>query len=133
MNPIEEREDDGKDDGKERSGSKRKPKPSGSAAAATAAAAVVTPPPADDAGTAAVPGAAAPKRQRPNQLTPARPLSFGGGVHYCVGAQLASIEAEVAIATLLRRLPTLQLDNSERPDWRRTFVLRGLNKLSASW
>jgi cytochrome P450 len=62
-----------------------------------------------------------------------RPLSFGGGIHHCVGAQLARIEAEVAIATLLRRLPTLQLDSSERPDWRRTFVLRGLNKLSASW
>jgi cytochrome P450 len=62
-----------------------------------------------------------------------RPLSFGGGIRHCVGAQLARIEAEVAIATLLRRLPMLQLDNSERPDWRRTFVLRGLNKLSASW
>jgi cytochrome P450 len=62
-----------------------------------------------------------------------RPLSFGGGIHYCVGAQLARIEAEIAIATLLRRLPTLQLDDIERPDWRQTFVLRGLNKLPASW
>ena len=35
-----------------------------------------------------------------------RPLSFGGGVHYCLGAHLARIEAEIAIATLLRRLPT---------------------------
>ena len=34
-----------------------------------------------------------------------RPLSFGGGIHYCVGAQLARIEAEIAIRTLLRRLP----------------------------
>src|SRR6185312_4248684 len=31
-----------------------------------------------------------------------RPLSFGGGIHLCLGAQLARIEAEVAIATLLR-------------------------------
>ena len=62
-----------------------------------------------------------------------RPFSFGGGIHYGVGAQLARIEAEIAIATLLRRLPNLQLDDIENPDWRQTFVLRGLNKLPASW
>jgi cytochrome P450 len=62
-----------------------------------------------------------------------RPLSFGGGIHFCLGAQLARIEGEIAIATLLRRLPTLRLDDAERPDWRQTFVLRGLNCLPASW
>jgi cytochrome P450 len=62
-----------------------------------------------------------------------RPLSFGGGIHYCVGAQLARIEGEIAIATLLRRLPNLQLDDIDNPDWRQTFVLRGLNKLPANW
>jgi cytochrome P450 len=62
-----------------------------------------------------------------------RPLSFGGGIHFCLGAQLARIEAEVAILALLRRLPDLRLDNPARPDWRQTFVLRGLKKLPASW
>ena len=62
-----------------------------------------------------------------------RPLSFGGGIHYCVGAQLARIEGEIAIATQLRRLSNLQLDDIEHPDWRQTFVLRSLNKLPASW
>src|SRR4051794_4086209 len=66
---------------------------------------------------------------RPN----VRPLSFGGGIHFCLGAQLARIEAEVAIATLLRRLPDLKLDNAENPEWRPTFVLRGLKVLPASW
>jgi cytochrome P450 len=66
---------------------------------------------------------------RPN----VRPLSFGGGIHFCLGAQLARIEAEVAIATLLRRLPDLRLDDAENPDWRPTFVLRGLKRLPASW
>ena len=66
---------------------------------------------------------------RPN----VRPMSFGGGIHFCLGAQLARIEGEIAIATLLRRLPQLQLDDVEHPDWRQTFVLRGLNRLPASW
>jgi len=66
---------------------------------------------------------------RPN----VRPLSFGGGIHFCLGAQLARIEAETAISTLLRRLPELKLDDAEDPEWRPTFVLRGLKQLPASW
>ena len=66
---------------------------------------------------------------RPN----VKPLSFGGGIHFCLGAQLARIEAEIAISTLLRRLPELRLDNAESPEWRPTFVLRGLKVLPASW
>jgi cytochrome P450 len=66
---------------------------------------------------------------RPN----VRPLSFGGGIHFCLGAQLARIEAEVAIGTLLRRIPSLRLDDPEHVDWRPTFVLRGLRSLPASW
>jgi len=66
---------------------------------------------------------------RPN----VKPLSFGGGIHFCLGAQLARLEAEVAISTLLRRLPELKLDDAENPEWRPTFVLRGLKQLPASW
>jgi cytochrome P450 len=66
---------------------------------------------------------------RPN----VKPLSFGGGIHFCLGAQLARIEAEVAISTLLRRLPDLRLDDAVNPEWRPTFVLRGLKRLPASW
>jgi cytochrome P450 len=74
---------------------------------------------------------------RPDQLDINRPnvkpLSFGGGIHHCLGAQLARIEAEIAVATLLRRLPELRLDDAENPEWRPTFVLRGLKRLPASW
>ena len=66
---------------------------------------------------------------RPN----VRPLSFGGGIHFCLGAQLARIEAEIAISTLLRRLPELRLDDADNPEWRPTFVLRGLKRLPSSW
>jgi len=62
-----------------------------------------------------------------------KPLSFGGGIHHCLGAQLARIEAEIAILTLLRRLPDLRLDDAQNPEWRSTFVLRGLKRLPASW
>jgi cytochrome P450 len=62
-----------------------------------------------------------------------RPLSFGGGIHFCLGAQLARIEAEIAISTLLRRLPSLRLDDADHPEWRPAFVLRGLQSLPASW
>jgi cytochrome P450 len=66
---------------------------------------------------------------RPN----VRPLSFGGGIHHCLGAQLARIEAEIAISALLKRLPDLRLDDAVNPAWRPTFVLRGLKCLPASW
>jgi cytochrome P450 len=66
---------------------------------------------------------------RPN----VKPLSFGGGIHFCLGAQLARIEAEIAISTLLRRLPDLRLDDAENPEWRPTFALRGVKRLPASW
>ncbi|HUJ98438.1 MAG TPA: cytochrome P450 [Stellaceae bacterium] len=66
---------------------------------------------------------------RPN----VKPLSFGGGIHFCLGAQLARIEAEIAITTLLRRIPALRLDDAQNPQWRPTFVLRGLKRLPASW
>ena len=62
-----------------------------------------------------------------------RPMSFGGGIHFCLGAQLARIEAEVAILSLLERFPNLRLDDAANPQWRDTFVLRGLKALPASW
>ena len=41
-----------------------------------------------------------------------KPLSFGGGIHLCLGAQLARIEACEALGVLLERLPDLELDRS---------------------
>jgi cytochrome P450 len=53
-----------------------------------------------------------------------RPLSFGLGGHFCLGAALARLEAEIAIGALLRRFPDFSGD-AEPPGWRRSAVLRG--------
>jgi cytochrome P450 len=62
-----------------------------------------------------------------------RPLSFGGGIHFCLGAQLARIEAAVVFETLLRRLPDLRLADPDHPRWRPSFVLRGMTELPVAW
>lgn len=43
-------------------------------------------------------------------------LAFGGGIHFCLGAHLARLEAQIALGTLLRRLPNLSLA-TERIAW----------------
>jgi len=62
-----------------------------------------------------------------------RPLSFGGGIHHCLGAQLARIEGEIAFRRLAQRLPGLTLEDIEHPAWKSTITLRGLTKLEARW
>lgn len=55
-------------------------------------------------------------------------MSFGGGVHSCLGAHLARLEARVAIGTLVRRFPNIELAIDE-PEWNGRIVLRGLSRL----
>ncbi len=62
-----------------------------------------------------------------------RTLSFGGGIHFCLGAQLARIEAAVVFETLVRRLPDLHLTEPDHPQWRPSFTLRGLTTLPVAW
>lgn len=53
-----------------------------------------------------------------------RHLSFGLGPHYCLGAALARLELQVAVATLRKRWPSLRLQN-DSVDWKRDGAIRG--------
>jgi cytochrome P450 len=57
-------------------------------------------------------------------------LAFGKGIHHCLGAPLARMEGQIALGTLLRRMPDLRLKGSpESLTWRPGMVLRGLTGL----
>jgi cytochrome P450 len=61
-------------------------------------------------------------------------LAFGLGAHYCLGAPLSRLEGQIAISTLIRRMPNLHL--SIAPDqirWRGGIILRGLEALPVSF
>ena len=61
-----------------------------------------------------------------------RHISFGFGIHFCLGAPLARVEGQLALGTLLRRFPKLALAE-DNPEWRESSVLRGLKRLNVSF
>jgi cytochrome P450 PksS len=64
---------------------------------------------------------------------PNRHLSFGQGIHFCLGAPLARLEAEIAVNTLLRRIPDFRLSvPAASLRWRPSILLRGLESLPIS-
>jgi len=54
-------------------------------------------------------------------------LTFGAGIHFCLGAPLARLELETSFATVLRRLPTLE--PADEPRWKPGYIIRGLGSL----
>lgn len=61
-----------------------------------------------------------------------RHLAFGYGIHFCLGAALARLEAQSAISTMLRRMPHLTLQ-TDTPQWRPAFTLHGLQTLPVTF
>jgi cytochrome P450 len=55
-------------------------------------------------------------------------LGFGRGIHVCIGAQLARIEARLALSRVFDRLPGLRLADEE-PDWKSNLSSRALDRL----
>ncbi|MCO8307602.1 cytochrome P450 [Streptomyces sp. RKCA744] len=61
-------------------------------------------------------------------------LALGHGIHYCLGAPLARMETETALAALLQRFPGLRLDvPREELRWRPSIRARGLISLPVAW
>jgi cytochrome P450 len=61
-----------------------------------------------------------------------RHIAFGWGIHFCLGAPLARVEGQIAINTLVRRLPKLALAG-DKADWRFSLTLRGLERLPVTF
>jgi cytochrome P450 len=56
-----------------------------------------------------------------------RHLAFAGGIHYCLGASLAKLEATIAIGRLIRRFDSIEL--AGEPHWRDRLTIRGVDRL----
>jgi cytochrome P450 len=54
-------------------------------------------------------------------------VTFGAGIHFGLGAPLARLELQASFATVLRRLPCLEL--VEEPQWKPGYIIRGLRSL----
>ncbi|MEV6136245.1 cytochrome P450 [Nocardia sp. NPDC051990] len=59
-----------------------------------------------------------------------RNIAFGHGIHYCIGAALARMEATIALTRLLARIPAMSLDTpAHELTWRNSLLIRGLTTL----
>ena len=58
-------------------------------------------------------------------------VTFGAGIHFCIGAPLARLEMQVGLKILFQRLPCLKL--AEQPEYSNAYHFHGLEKLMVSW
>src|SRR5581483_11056135 len=72
----------------------------------------------------------------PDRLDLARPenkhVAFGSGIHFCLGATLARMEAQIAIGAVVKRFPRLRLA-TKKLTWQKGLTFRALNELRVRW
>ncbi|NUW05233.1 cytochrome P450, partial [Streptomyces sp. CAI 127] len=56
-------------------------------------------------------------------------ITFGAGIHFCLGAPLARLELAASFGELLRKAPALRM--TAEPEWQPGYVIRGLKELRA--
>jgi hypothetical protein len=59
-------------------------------------------------------------------------LSFSAGIHFCLGAQLARLEGQIALSTIVRRFPDIAIA-SDKLEWRPAPILRGVVALPVTF
>ena len=65
--------------------------------------------------------------------TPNRHLAFGHGIHFCLGAPLARLEARIALQAVLERLPGIKLTPGSHLERMDSTIVYGVKELPVSW
>ena len=67
------------------------------------------------------------------ERAPNRHLAFGQGIHFCLGAPLARLEARIALQAVLSRLPGLAVDPEAQLERMESTIVYGVKQLPVSW
>lgn len=67
------------------------------------------------------------------QRNPNRHLSFGHGIHFCIGAPLARLEARIALGTLLQRFPDIRIVPDSQIETFASYAMCGVKSLPVTW
>ncbi len=74
-----------------------------------------------------------PDKYNPERDNANRHISFGHGVHFCLGARLARLEAQIALESLVEQMPTLRLVKNQTPSFAPNITFRGPSALYVEW
>ncbi len=74
-----------------------------------------------------------PDEYNPSRENVNRHISFGHGIHFCLGARLARLEAQIALESLAKQIPALSLVKNQTPSFAPNITFRGPTDLYVEW